>query len=80
METNKNNNPGSEPIVDVRDAEINRLKNENDKLRNENDKLRNENEELGKDLSLHKSLYATLAKQNKSLTSRIEAITKICEI
>lgn len=70
---NTNHKHVTEPIVDVRDEEIVRLKSENDKLRKENEQLSN-------DLSLYKSLYDTVTKQDKSLTARVEAIKKILEI
>ena len=63
----------TDPVVNVRDEEINRL-------REENDRLRKENEQLTNDLSLYKSLYNTVTEQNKSLSARIEAIKNILEI
>ena len=63
----------TDPVVDVRDEEIKRLKEENDKLRKENGQLTN-------DLSLYKSLFDTVTEQNKSLNARIEAIKNILEI
>ena len=72
METTEKK-PITDPVVDVRDEEINRLKEETEKLRKENEQLTN-------DLSLYKSLYNTVTEQNKSLTARIEAIKNILEI
>ena len=72
METNEKK-PITDPVVDVRDDEIKRLKEENENLRKENEQLTN-------DLSLYKSLYNTVTEQNKSLSARIEAIKNILEI
>lgn len=72
METTEKK-PITDPVVDVRDEEIK-------KLREENDQLRKENEQLTNDLSLYKSLYNTVTEQNKSLSARIEAIKNILEI
>lgn len=65
--------PNTDKVIDVRDDEIK-------KLREENEQLRKENEQLTNDLSLYKSLYNTVTEQNKSLTARIEAIKNILEI
>lgn len=65
--------PITDPVVDVRDEEIKKLREENEKLRKENGQLTN-------DLSLYKSLFDTVTEQNKSLNARIEAIKQILEI
>ena len=70
----------TDPVVDVRDEEINRLKEENDKLRKENGQLCNENTELKDDLALKTSLYKFESEQRQSLSRRIEAIKNILEI
>ena len=72
METNEKK-PITDPVVDVRDEEIKKLREENEKLRKENGQLTN-------DLSLYKSLFDTVTEQNKSLNARIEAIKQILEI
>lgn len=72
METTEKK-PTTDPVVDVRDEEIKKLREENEKLRKENGQLTN-------DLSLYKSLFDTVTEQNKSLNARIEAIKQILEI
>ena len=72
METTEKK-PITDPVVDVRDEEVKKLREENEKLRKENGQLTN-------DLSLYKSLFDTVTEQNKSLTARIDAIKNILEI
>ena len=72
METTEKK-PITDPVVDVRDEEVKKLREENEKLRKENGQLTN-------DLSLYKSLFDTVTEQNKSLNARIEAIKQILEI
>lgn len=62
-----------DPVFDVRDDEIK-------KLREENEILRKENEQLNNDFSLYKSLFDSVTEKCKSLTARIEAIKNILEI
>ena len=77
---NTDKKPNTDNVVDVRDEEINRLKEDNEKLRKENEQLKADNEKLSDNVNLYKSLYDTTNKENQSLTARIEAIKHILEI
>ena len=77
---NTTQKPDTNKVVDVRDEEINRLKEENEQLRKENEQLKADNEKLSDNVNLYKSLYDTTNKENQSLTARIEAIKNILRI
>lgn len=77
---NTTQKPNTDKVIDVRDDEIKKLREENEQLRKENDKLREENEQVKADLKLQTSLYKFECEQNRSLNNRIEAIKHILEI
>lgn len=69
METNEKK-PITDPVVDVRDEEIK-------KLREENEKLRKENEALKRDIEYYKGLIAHAAEVREGLERKLNVIREV---